>query len=131
MLDAASATGCHDLEPFRILIQKPRHKGTSLLFEMTQNPHLVRKALFSLGSAKGLMHPTVVAYANSGSKSVLDLVHFVGNMAQGEAEASLDETDSRRPSVSQKRICPPIARLKKLEHLVPSFAPKVEAWLFG
>jgi hypothetical protein len=67
MLDAASATGCHDLEPFRILIQKPGHKGTSLLFEMTQNPHLVRKALVSLRSAKGLVHPTVVAYADSGS----------------------------------------------------------------
>jgi hypothetical protein len=97
MLNAASATGCDDLEPFGIGLQQPGHEGTCLPFEMTQNAHFIGKAFLSFGSAKRLMHPTVVADANSGPEGVLDLMHFARNMTRREAEASLDQ--AVRPKV--------------------------------
>jgi glutamine synthetase len=102
MLDTVPATGCDNLELFGIDLQQPRHEGTCLLLEMTQNPHFVGKAFFSFGPAKRLMHPAVVTDANSRPESVLDLVHFVRrNMAQRKAEASLDSTDR-----ADRWLCP-------------------------
>ena len=83
VLDAVSAAGRDDLEVFRIFVQQLGHKGTSLLLQVTQNPHLVGKALIGLRTAKGLVHPAIVANTNGRSQGVLDLVHGLEHGAQG------------------------------------------------
>lgn len=75
VLDAVSATGRDHLEMFRIFVQQLGHKRTSLLLQVTQNPHLVGKALFGLRTAKGFVHPAIVPNTNGRSEGVLDLVH--------------------------------------------------------
>ena len=94
VLDAVSAAGRDDLEVFGIFVQQPGHKGTSLLLQVAQNPHLVGKALIGLRTAEGLVHPAIVANTNGRSEGVLDLVHVCWNMAHRGREASLDEASS-------------------------------------
>jgi hypothetical protein len=91
MLDAASTAGCHDLQPFRLYFQQLGHERTSAAFKVAQNPHFVRKALFSLRSSKRLVHPAVISDANRRSEGVLDLVHALENMAHKGAQASFEE----------------------------------------
>ena len=95
VLDAVSAAGRDDLEVFGIFVQQPGHKGTSLLLQVAQNPHLVGKARIGLRTAEGLVHPAIVANTNGRSEGVLDLVHVCWNMAHRGREASLDEASSR------------------------------------
>ena len=91
MLDAAYTAGCHNLEPFRFYLQELGYERTSAAFQVSQNPHFVRKALFSLRSSKRLVHPAVISDANRRSEGVLDLVHALKNMAHKGAQASYEE----------------------------------------